>query len=287
MAAVNPNNIASAAGKIAGGAILAGSVLGGGKDQERAGKLAALAGAVSVGAGVFARLSNAGLQAGGSATVAPTDTASYGSSSINADDDWRVRISVGERSGIFYKNASSGILTPLAGTNGVVFPYTPQISINYQNNYASQSVTHNLQPVRAYQNSEVSSISITGEFTAQTPEEANYVLAALHFFKSASKMFFGQADNKNNIGAPPPVLFLNGMGQHYFPNVTVLLTSFVHTMADDVDFTIAGWDNQTRVPTTSSISLTLVPQYSRTRLASFNLDAFARGELINGKGNFI
>lgn len=287
----NPNistTIAGVAGKIAVGAGLANAITG--NNDLR--KVAGIASLVSVGAGAVARLANAGLKAGGLPQLpggASGDAVSSGAemdSRLHTTDDWRVRISIGEKSGIFYKNSKAGILAPLADTNGVVFPYTPQISVNYQNNYQSQSLTHSNQPSRAYQSSEVSSITITGTFTAQTPQEANYVLAVLHFFRSASKMFFGSSDT-DNVGAPPPILFLNGFGQHYFPNVSVLLTSFVHTMADDVDFTFAGTDERTRVPTTSSVQLTLVPQYSRKRAASFNLDAFARGDLINGKGNFI
>jgi hypothetical protein len=288
MALIDPNiakSAATAAGKSNGISTMVGGLSN--KLMDKVGSAKTALGSVvdTAKTGITARLSAAGLLPGGAPATNDTGNATNGAAQTS--DDWRVRISVGETSGIFYKNINAGILAPLAITNGVVFPYTPAITLSYQNNYQPMGVTHSINTAQAYQNSDVSSISITGEFTAQTPKEAEYVLAVIHFFKSASKMYFGDADNKNNIGAPPPVLFLNGFGEHYFPNVSVLLQSFTHTMADDVDFIYGNVFNRTRVPTRSTIQLTLVPQYSRTRTASFNLDAFARGDLINGKGNFI
>ena len=271
--------ITGGAGKVAGVATLIGGITG----NKAAGKIAGAAALVSAGAGLISRLGAAGLQPGGAVSVG---TGGLTNGAAQTQDDWRVKIGIGENSGIFYKSSEPGILLPLVATNGVIFPYTPAITLTYQNNYSAMGVTHSINTPQAYQNSDVASITITGDFTANTPEEANYVLAVIHFFKSASKMFFGESDT-GNAGAPPPLLFLNGFGQHYFPNVSCILQSFTHTMTDDVDFIYAGYDQRTRVPTRSSIQLTLVPQYSRTKTAQFNLDQFARGELINGKGNFL
>ena len=216
---INPNiakDLAIVTGTVAGVATMVGGIT----NNELLSKVGAAAGFLSAGAGLASRLSTAGLLPGGAPATNATATATNGAS--QTADDWRVRIGVGETSGIFYKNKNAGILAPLASTNGVVFPYTPAITLSYQNNYQPMGVTHSINTAQAYQNSDVASISITGEFTAQTPEEANYVLAVIHFFKSASKMYFGSADDANNVGAPPPILFLNGFGQNYFPNVTVL-----------------------------------------------------------------
>ena len=287
MPTIDPNitkNLATTAAQVAGVTTLIGGITG----NKAINKIAGASALVSAGAGLLSRLQTAGLKPGGAISVGAGGL-SNGTAQTNGD--WRVRISVGENSGIFYKDPSitaGNILSPLTGTNGVIFPYTPAITLTYQNNYTAMPVTHSINNVQAYNNSDVSSISITGDFTANTPEEASYVLAVVHFFKSASKMFFGDADNKNNVGAPPPLLFLNGFGQHYFPNVSCILQGFTHTMSEDVDFVEANsYGTPTRVPTKSTIQLTLVPQYTRTSLTKFNLDAFARGELINGKGNFL
>lgn len=278
------SEVAKGAAKVAGVTTLLGGLTGD-KGFNQVAKAAAL---VSAGAGLISRLQTAGLKPGGAVSVG---TGGLTNGAAATGTDWRVKIGVGETSGIFYKSENPGILAPLSATNGVVFPYTPSITLTYQNNYSAMPVTHSINTVQAYQNSDISSISIAGEFTANTPVEANYVLAVIHFFKSASKMFFGDADNKNNVGAPPPLLFLDGFGQHYFPHVPCILQGFTHTMSDDVDFVEAdSYGNPTRVPTRSNVQLTLVPQYSRTTLRKFNLDSFARGDLISGKdlpGGFI
>ena len=204
------------------------------------------------------------------------------------NNDWRIRISVGPKSKIFYLADNPGILAPLASTGGVIFPYTPQITVTYQNTYTPTAVTHSINSIQSYVNSDVSSITINGTFTAQNMADADYVLAVLHFFRSASKMFFGSSTSLDRLGSPPPILFLNGFGQHYFPNVPTILTTFSHNMTDDVDFVEAKYGSEiTMVPTVSSISLTLIPQYSRTAIRSFDLDKFAAGDLIREKGRFI
>ena len=234
---------------------------------------------------VQARLSNAKLTPGG-APAAASAVGKLPSSPVSLSEDWRLRISVGASSGIFYKKspmAASDMLAPLFATDGVLFPFTPTVTVSYVNNYSPLSVTHSNNSVQSYINSDVSSISVSGAFAAQTPAEAKYVMAAIHFFRSASKMFFGTSDT-GNAGSPPPILFLNGFGQSYFPNVPVILTSFSHTMPDDVDYITypnpAAKMQSARIPTMSTITLTLIPQYSRATTTAFNLDKFASGDLL-------
>jgi hypothetical protein len=115
----------------------------------------------------------------------------------------------------------------LIATNGVIFPYTPKIDVVYQTSYSDQDIVHTNYSYYAYNKSSVSNITINAEFTAQTPEEAKYVLAVIHFFRAASKMFSGK--DSRLAGNPPPMLFLNGYGDHYFPNVPCVLTQFSHS----------------------------------------------------------
>ena len=67
--------------------------------------------------------------------------------------DWRVRISLGEGSDKLYKDGNRGILAPLADTDGVVFPYTPTIQVNYTANYNSTDLTHSNMRANFYQGS--------------------------------------------------------------------------------------------------------------------------------------
>lgn len=222
-------------------------------------------------------------------------------------EDWRVRVSVGDNSNVLYKDPTPGnLLYPLIATNGVIFPYTPKIDIVYQTNYTDQDIVHTNYSYYAYNKSSVSSITINAEFTAQTPEEAKYVLAVIHFFRSAGKMFSGT--DQRLAGNPPPMLFLNGYGDHYFPNVPCVLTQFSHSMPDDVDYITAPTVNlkdwrdaqsqeaglgakpnsmgaatfRTKIPVISTMTIMLQPVYSRKKVSEFSLETFARGGYLEG-----
>ena len=240
----------------------------------------------------------------------------------DANTDWRVRLSLAPNSPFFYNDANNALLAPLrteisgaggGGDNsitslfggsaatgakriGVVFPYLPQVSMSHTANYEPQKLVHNNYTQYFYQNSEVGAITIAGEFTVQNVNEGQYLLAALYFFRSVTKMFFGV---DQSAGLPPPILYLNGYGQYYLPNVPVVVTSFAHVMPAEVDYMdipepgLMAYNpqlsnarlNSTRLPTNSTITLTVQPVYSRVAQSqSFNLSDFANGALINAVG---
>lgn len=152
------------------------------------------------------------------------------------EDDWRVRISLPDNSLLFYKKvggAADNLMIPLQETNGVVWPYIPSISVTHQASYSTAALTHSNYPAHFYNNSEVNDITISGEFTVQSKEEGQYLMAAVYFFRAATKMFFGQGSNAGN---PPPMVFLDGYGSHYFPHVPGVITNFTHTMPADCDY---------------------------------------------------
>jgi hypothetical protein len=306
------------------------------------------------------RLNIAGLLPGGRASAPKGDPnvgftgAAGGGAASPSEDDWRIRISLAENSNIFYKDPTllyNALQAPLKETNGVVFPYTPSITMGHSANYSSQALTHSNYPAQFYTNSEVNDIQISGDFTVQSPEEGQYLMAVVYFFRSATKMFFGSGDN---IGNPPPIVFLDGYGSHYFPHVPCVITNFSHQLSSDVDYiqvpitntiledvevAAAGPNSgpnlfdigngqfgetnvgavapnfgskkaalnanntytqsqyksivtSTRVPTASTISITLRTVYSRKNLHDrFDLNKFAKGELLadkdKGYGGFL
>jgi hypothetical protein len=163
-----------------------------------------------------------------------------------AQNDWRVRLSLAPDSNYLYNApyniddpngnvGGPGILAPLRATNGVIFPYTPQVQVTYAANYDPTDLVHSNFKVYQYKNSAVESISITANFTAQDTNEANYLLAVIHFFRSVTKMFYGQDENPIN-GTPPPVCFLNGFGTYQFNNHPLVVTNFTQIMPDKVDY---------------------------------------------------
>ena len=154
--------------------------------------------------------------------------------------DWRLKISLAQNATYLYNDPNPGILQPLKSTNGVIFPYTPKIDLNYRANYSPYELTHSNYKGYFYQNSNVSDISIVGNFTAQTTNDANYLLAVIHFFRSATKMFYGQDAQR---GVPPPLVFMSGLGQYQFNNHPCVITSFQYTLPEDVDYIRASVAN--------------------------------------------
>lgn len=195
-----------------------------------------------------------------------------GSWSGNGDYDWRVRLMV-PSSGPF---DGSPLLDPLWETdNSMVWPYTPSIIVTNTATYNSLNPTHNNYTYPAYQNSSIEQITITGEFTVETPEEAKYWVAASHFLRSITKMFYGESDN---AGAPPPVTHLNGYGDFVFNNVPVVVESFMMNLPKDVDYIRADvGQNGSWVPTLSEISVTVRTAYSRSAVNEFDMTTFVNG----------
>ena len=162
--------------------------------------------------------------------------------------DWRVRISLAQNSTYLYNAPSTkdgsggpGILAPLASTNGVIFPYTPSIETSYAATYGNTPLTHSNYKGQFYQNSSVGDVSIRGTFTAQDTREAQYLLAVIHFFRSVTKMFYGQ---DAEAGTPPPLVYLSGLGQYQFNNHPCVVTNFSYNLPNDVDYIRAnGFNN--------------------------------------------
>jgi len=294
----------------------------------------------------------------GPATVNFTPAGSGTSAMSSSSNDWRVRVALNDGSKIFYKDTSNQLMAPLASTNGVIFPYTPTVNVTHTAMYNSVPLTHSNYAQQFYQGSEVQEISISGDFTVQDASEGQYLLAAIYFFRAATKMFFG-FDKQTGMGAgnPPPIVYLHGYGDYYFPGVPCVVTSFNHTLPNEVDYVeipitettttlvetrktavapVQGVDarttsitgpngevfapnfnatvvNQealaarqaaasttsysyntsstsrtTRLPSASTLSISLRPVYSRRGLHErFNLEDFAAGKLINGSGSFL
>ena len=215
--------------------------------------------------------------------------------------DWRVRLTVPEGPlRDFFNFDTNPLLRPLAGSNGMFWPLTPTMVIQHSANYNAMDQVHSNYPHQAYQNSQVDSLNIIGEFTVQNSEDAKHFIATVNFLRTATKMFFGQDDGTGLKGNPPPILHLHGYGDHMFNKVPVVLNSFnvelragidyISTKQSDVyrsnitDFD-ANSDDQTWAPTLSLISVLVTPIYSRDSVKNFSLKKFARGELNGSSDN--
>lgn len=150
-------------------------------------------------------------------------------------EDWRVRIALGPEASYLYKASEPGILAPLAITDGVIFPYTPTLGTNYSAHYDATHPIHSNYKVHHYSNSSVEQLSLTCDFTAQNTFEANYLLAVIHLFKSATKMFYGK-DESPSRGTPPPLFYLYGFGAFQFEAQPFVISNFAYSLPPDVDY---------------------------------------------------
>ncbi len=202
-------------------------------------------------------------------------------------------------------NARDNILSPLhpksGKTNGLIFPYTPMVTYQYQADWSPQALIHTNYEVQTYARSYPTEITVNGLFTAQNQEEARYALAAIHFFRTVTKMYFGQTGSPVfdqfgaqgfstpvSPGTPPPVLLFSGYGEGMFNDIPVVVKMFQHELLNDTDYVpVTFQKNKTAwVPAAFNIIITLGIQLNlrRTR-EEFNLDKFRTGELLGDKGD--
>jgi len=236
-------------------------------------------------------------------------------------EDWRIRVSISPNAGILYRaEGDAGILSVLKNTDGVIFPYVPTVTVSHSARYSPQSLTHTNYTNYFYEASEVQSLSVSGEFTVQNSHEALYFLAAIYFFRATTKMFYGQSGAYqgapppmvylDGYGAhylphvpcvvtgfthtmPADVDYLEVTVQRPGETKTTSATTPGSADSGGVGIKLPGSNNSntitttsvnkftTRVPTTSTISLTLQPVYSRAKQRTFDYGAFARGDLIS------
>lgn len=188
--------------------------------------------------------------------------------------DWRVRLRLAPNSNYLYNDPSPGILAPLStrsGTDGIIFPYTPSIDTAYKANYDTYDLTHSNYRGYFYKNSYADAVNIRATFTAQDTVEANYLLAVIHFFRSVTKMFYGQDPGR---GSPPPLVYLSGYGDYQFNEHPSVVSQFNYTLPPDVDYI--------RAYSTLVNGENLLPSRNR-RSVPGNPLAFALDRLINNK----
>lgn len=218
---------------------------------------------------------------------------------ITTDFDWRARLR--PKNGgkdLFWKGMGADskepvdyLLKPLHDTNGLVWQYTPDILVSSQVNYNMPDFHGQNYPLMTYKNTIPPAIPVTSDFSANTIDEARYMLGIQHFCKVATKSFFGdQAVESGYYGTPPPVLLFEYLGKHGFNKVPVVITSYSITYTADVDYipvrtNILG-SEVTYVPTFFNMQLNLQPSYAPHKLRkNFNLQNFTTG--VNYKDGYI
>jgi len=149
--------------------------------------------------------------------------------SLEGADEWRVRLSLPS----WPSFRTSPVLSPLKDAGGLIFPYTPEITMSTSAKYQAIQTQHTNFTFQAYQHSEPGVIQITAPFNVEDATQGLYWIAAVHYLRSLTKMFMG---NDPKAGNPPPIVYLNGYGQYVFANVPVAVTSFQMTLGKDCDY---------------------------------------------------
>lgn len=218
--------------------------------------------------------------------------------------DWRVRLQIPNAATAIYDSilANNKLMEPLLDARGIFWPLTPAVVIQHSANYNALGQTHSNYPFQAYQNSQVDSFNIIGEFPVQNSEDAKHWVATVNFLRTITKMYFGKEQSLK--GNPPPIMHMSGYGDHMFNKVPVVVNTFNVELRPGIDYistkqTQTGYTagrvdpqlaaaveegtSQTWAPTLSNISVLVTPVYSRDSIKNFSLSEFARGNL-SGKG---
>ena len=268
----------------------------------------------NVGQGIFdrtlGRLTGAGINLDGH-LMGARNMAKW--SGRNDTRDWRVKLEIPRGATALRKAIleDNNLLAPLKETGGIFWPLTPAVVIQHSANYNPLAQTHSNYPFQAYQNSQVDSMNIIGEFPVQNQQDAAHWVATVNFLRTVTKMFFGKNDQSNLKGNPPPILHMSGYGDHMFQKVPVVINTFNVELRPGIDYISTKQNtvyqgqlastgstgrelgatkqfnpnslDQTWAPTLSNISVLVTPVYSRDSVKNFSLSEFARGQL-NGKG---
>ena len=182
----------------------------------------------------------------------------------------------------YLKGPSAGPANIIQKNGGILFPYTPTISMDNQAQYATQSPLHSIYPLNFYKNSTLTPINLTAKFTVQNEFEGAVLLGVIHLLRSLTKMKFG---NDPDAGSPPPVCRFDAYGDYMMYNVPVALASWRHELPDSVDYIAVGRPGSPKtygrsmVPTMSTISITMNVMYSRREMLAYNVKDWLNGDL--------
>jgi hypothetical protein len=173
----------------------------------------------------------------------------------------------------------------LYNLNGIYFPYTPTISQEYSASYNTLNPTHSNYSLYFYKHSTPGPITVSGKFTVQNDDDAHQWLGTMHLLRALTKMRFG---TDVNAGAPPPVCRFSAFGDLQYKNVPVVIQSFKIDLPDSVDYYATKQEGKgaydgiaNMVPTSSALTVTLLPMYSRQEL----LGVSHVNDYVNGSPN--
>lgn len=212
----------------------------------------------------------------------------YTGAKFEGELDYRAKIRVPHE--YLYAASSTGMYGGWQ-YGGVLFPYTPTISQDYNAVYNTMNPTHSNYALHFYKHSAPGPITVSGKFTVQNNREALVWLATVHLLRALTKMKFG---NDVEAGAPPPVCRFDAYGDMQYKNVPVVIQSVKIELPDNVDYYATSVKQETyedgtssndplgnMVPVSSTIVVTMLPMYSRKELLAMG----QVDDYLNGRPN--
>jgi hypothetical protein len=182
-----------------------------------------------------------------------------------------------------FPTSSSGSSTQ---TLGFIWPYTPTINTNVSVEYATTGIVNSPYQYNNYIRGQAPSITVSGQFSANTVQEATLLLAILQFLRSVTKQRFGTSEYLP--GSPPQVCYFTAYGKYMFKNVPVVIQNFNMDLPETVDYVYvpnpyeSNREDTTGVPTLMTISITFLVQYRPSDVRKeFNMRDFTQGKLSN------
>lgn len=170
------------------------------------------------------------------------------------------------------------IMYPLVSEGGVIFENTPSISVVYTSSYTAYELAHSNYELNAYQKSSISDFQITAaRLTSETREKADYTLAVMQFFRTFTKMNYGQ--NDPDAGLPPRIMNFSAYGEYMFKDVPVAVRNYTISLQENVDYVQTSFNTQVPLIVDINIILTYMPTPSNIK-REFSLNSFANGSLI-------
>lgn len=166
---------------------------------------------------------------------------------------------------------------------GIIFPYSPGITISHSATYSPTTPTHSNYPIQFYKNSSVSDIQISAVLTVQNDTDAFVYLSIINLLSSLTKMRWG---TDSDSGAPPPVCRLDAYGPYMLKNVPIVISEFRHDIPNDVDFytLTSGKFGVTSVPTKQTITVTCKPIYSRQEMLETSVTKYLSDQNTRKRG---
>lgn len=203
---------------------------------------------------------------------------------VKRTTDLRIKLIPKNKTTVLGSSTSTNPLSPIIATGGMIFPYTPTITVQGNANYSTQTPIHSNQDYKIYQNTPSMTFNITGEISANSLSQAQYSAAILHFFRVVTKSRFGESSDS---GLPPPLLYLNGYGSFMFNMLPVIVNSYSYSLPNNVDYIdVTVGSTTAKIPTLTTLSVSVTVQNIPSKLNTFDIDKFANGTLVKAGGWF-